>query len=155
GSLDNQSSVMEYIDDVEAVDVGRDHAGPYDIAAIRFLYGLSPNVPTSPFCTDEDTLVDPDCATFDTGAEPLVDSAGPNYLFFLDAFLGGLTNNAPNNSLNGVEAFVRAGTEDEALTALQILGSGLFEVDPAQAADPDFAARVDFATNRIWQRMYL
>jgi len=77
GSLDNQSSVMEYIDDVEAVDVGRDHPGPYDAAAIRFLYGLSPNVPTSLFCTDEDTRVDPDCAQFDTGAQPLVDSAAP------------------------------------------------------------------------------
>src|SRR5262249_26252267 len=95
------------------------------------------------------------CAQFDTGSQPLLESEGPTYLFFLDAFLTGASPNPPNNSLNGVEDFVRGGTEDEALTALEILGTGLFDVDPVLAADPDYAAGVRFATQRIWTRMSL
>jgi hypothetical protein len=153
-STDGQSSVMEYINDPEVPSTGRDHAGPYDISAVSYLYGLSPDFPAEAFCTDDDLAFDPDCAQFDTGAQPLLDDAGPAYLGFLDDFLTGASASPPNNSLNRVAGWLRAGTLQEQVQALQILGEGLFVIDPALAT-PAYLARVDVATNRLWKRLFL
>jgi hypothetical protein len=65
------ASVMEYSFTTDAVAT----AGPqaYDVAALRYLYQLSDELPTQPFCTDEDTLLDPYCVRFDAGAHPVSD----------------------------------------------------------------------------------
>lgn len=80
GSLE-ESSVMDY--NAESVAVRLDKPAPYDIAAVRFLYGLSTTPPSQAFCTDEDTLVDPQCDRFDTTANPLTNDLAPRYQRFL------------------------------------------------------------------------
>jgi uncharacterized protein DUF4953 len=64
-------SVMEYPFTTDAVAIAGPR--PYDVAALRYLYQLSPDLPTQPFCTDEDTAVDPYCVRFDAGAHPVSD----------------------------------------------------------------------------------
>ena len=74
------SSVMDYLDDfTDALDMA--NPGQYDRDAVRYLYGLSPDLPEQPFCTDEDLQVSPICQIFDSGASPLYDWWVPNYQF--------------------------------------------------------------------------
>lgn len=75
GSL--ESSVMDY--NAEPLAVRLDRPGAYDIAAVRFLYGLSTTAPTQAFCTDEDTRVDAQCDRFDSTANPLTNDLAPRY----------------------------------------------------------------------------
>ncbi|MFN0245490.1 MAG: zinc-dependent metalloprotease [Kofleriaceae bacterium] len=82
------SSTMEY--NVADVSFVQPVPGPYDVDAIRYLYGLSPNLPAQPFCTDEDTLVDPNCVRFDEPSPtPLYDYQLPWYTFIASLFLDG------------------------------------------------------------------
>ncbi len=117
--------------------------------------GIATTPPTQPFCTDEDTLADPDCQRFDFGATPLTTSNGPYYQAVLANFLAGQSG-PPNVSLNGVLAFVRAGnTVDEVNTAWDITMAGL-RVDPAHVpADPKLAARTDLMARRVLARLFL
>ncbi|HEU4412437.1 MAG TPA: zinc-dependent metalloprotease [Polyangiaceae bacterium] len=73
--LPASSSVMEYV----AEPAELPEPGPYDVDAVRFLYDLSPEPPAQPFCTDEETALDPDCNRFDVGADPLAEDLGPFY----------------------------------------------------------------------------
>jgi uncharacterized protein DUF4953 len=66
------SSIMEY--SVLEAAIAAPTPGPYDRAAIAYLYGKSTALPTQPFATDEDTLSDPDAVRFDAPSPtPLVD----------------------------------------------------------------------------------
>src|SRR5262249_20238400 len=47
------SSVMDYLDNDTSILVTT--PGAYDTDAIRLLYGMTRNLPSEPFCTDEDT----------------------------------------------------------------------------------------------------
>jgi hypothetical protein len=76
GSLQG-SSVMDYL--VEEDAVLRETPGAYDVAAVRQLYGLSTEVPTQAFCTDEDTLLDAQCDRHDRTANPLTDDLVPAF----------------------------------------------------------------------------
>jgi hypothetical protein len=72
------SSVMDYLDnfsDAIAVPTPRE----YDRDAIRYLYGLSTDLPAQPFCTDDDTVIDPNCTLFDSRANPLPEWWQPQY----------------------------------------------------------------------------
>jgi len=63
------SSIMDYLpSDWRAA---QPNPGVYDIAAVKYLYGLSPAEPSQPFCTDEDTEQDPKCRLFDYGINAL------------------------------------------------------------------------------------
>jgi Met-zincin len=72
------SSVMDYLDDfTDAISAPIPQA--YDRDAIRYLYGLSPDLPAQPFCTDQDTALDPNCTLFDAKANPLSEWWQPRY----------------------------------------------------------------------------
>src|SRR5262249_39762665 len=102
------SSVMDYLTDDDSLQ--RTHPGTYDRAALRYLYGLSPELPSDPFCTDEDTRTDPDCQQFDAGADPLHNFWAPAYRQTLDDFLSGRSPDGPGAAqLNGILDYVRAG----------------------------------------------
>ncbi|HEX2568891.1 MAG TPA: zinc-dependent metalloprotease [Polyangia bacterium] len=151
------NSVMEYVDDFDAPLV--DHPQAYDMEAIRYLYGLSQSLPTHPFCTDEDTVADVDCSTFDVGADPLNDSYGPNYEQVADNYLNSRPGSVlPNNSLNGVLKYVRASTDSaQRVTAWSIVSApvvvGAFTDQVAQ--NPVLGQRIDTLTRRIFSRMFL
>ena len=147
------SSVMDYLVDADSLQMPT--PGTYDTAAIQLLYGVTTTPPSQPFCTDEDTLGDPDCQRFDTGAAPLTTYNAPYYQSVLANFLAG-NSGPPNLSLNGVLAFVRAGnTVDEVNAAWAITMKGL-SVDPAHVpADAMLAARTDFMGRRVLSRLFL
>ncbi len=156
GSLKpTSSSVMEYIDDLEAIFHNK--PGTYDTAAVKYLYGLDQNLPTDPFCTDEDTVVDPLCATFDRTDDPLTKDYGDTYNQVVTAFLNAQSNSTPNNTLNNVLKFVRAGGDAATRAKAFSLVSNGFAVplDPAKAANAAYAARADVMGRVLLNRLYL
>jgi hypothetical protein len=86
--LQPSSSVMEYLPTLEMVEMGPS-PGSYDVEAIRYLYGLSEAAPRTPFCTDEQTNLDPECRRFDKGTMPLVQYYIPWYGAVAALFLQG------------------------------------------------------------------
>ncbi|MGA8889980.1 MAG: zinc-dependent metalloprotease [Anaeromyxobacteraceae bacterium] len=103
------SSIMEYIDDFDQVNVFTPQS--YDVAAVKLLYGLSADEPADPFCTDEDTQLDPDCTRFDVGADPLNEFFGPIYLDIVGTYLTDPTFPFVPGSFvtNSLLAYARAG----------------------------------------------
>src|SRR5262249_46298011 len=100
------TSVMDYLTNEDSLPMN--NPGTYDTAAIQYLYGISVDLPKQPFCTDEDTVSDPDCNTFDTSADPLDEYYAKNYQQYLEDYLQARSTFAPNHSLNGVLQYVRA-----------------------------------------------
>jgi hypothetical protein len=79
------SSIMDYIS--APLAAAGSIPGPYDADAVRFLYGLSPALPTQPFCTDGDVRFDPACERFDETEDPLRLYFNPLYAFYADLYL--------------------------------------------------------------------
>jgi hypothetical protein len=71
------ASLMDYLRDDDAAQLAS--PGAYDVAAVRYLYGLDPNLPSQPFCTDESRAVDAMCDVDDTGGDPLTTDIGPTF----------------------------------------------------------------------------
>ena len=102
------SSIMEYIDDFDQVNVFTPQS--YDVAAVKLLYGISTDAPADPFCNDSGREYDPECATFDVGADPLTEWWQPAYEYVAGNYVTGAWNFIPSNFyLNSLLAFVRAG----------------------------------------------
>jgi hypothetical protein len=76
---------MDYVS--ASLAAGGSIPGPYDVDAVRFLYGLSPALPAQPFCTDGDVPFDPTCERFDATADPLRLFFNPRYAFYAHLFL--------------------------------------------------------------------
>jgi hypothetical protein len=93
GSLSTPiSSVMDYLLARDAVTMTE--PGPYDLAAVRYLYGLSTVVPQQPFCTDSDLgQSDPDCQLFDTSPDPLETMYLADYKTYDGIFTDGKAHN--------------------------------------------------------------
>jgi hypothetical protein len=160
------SSVMDYTLLREAIAQGP-VPGSYDIAAVRFLYGLSPDAPTQPFCTDEQLstsiyddgagaqAVDGACQQFDRGARPLGDFHVDDYGFFTGLMLDG--EEPPSffdDVLEGLFVYGRLGDEAQAnltwQTAIADVGA---PVDPARREDPTFVAAANDLTARIFDAL--
>src|SRR5439155_13780113 len=113
----------------------------------HYLYGQSPDLPSFPFCTDEDIFTDPNCVQFDTPSPtPLGAFQIPRYQRLIGLLLHGQVSPAftrlvlasPGSQLL---AYARAGTPDEAITAWIAGLGGIRAPLPAQfAADPVYAA---------------
>lgn len=80
------SSVMDYTIFETRIEQGAT-VGPYDIDAVRYLYGLSPDLPAQPFCTDDMIGLDPDCQYFDTSADPFAVTWQPRWELLRDYFV--------------------------------------------------------------------
>jgi hypothetical protein len=149
------NSIMDYT--VTDTDTRNPGVGAYDIQAIKYLYGLSEDKPTLPFCTDENTVTDPTCNRFDTGADPFKDFFAPAYDQVVSDYVTGANDNPPNNTLNRVLQFVRAGSDsatkvaafNRAIAGARVLGAG--ETRAAGA----HADRVDDLAHRVLQRLFL
>jgi Met-zincin len=146
------SSAMDYLFDEDGVLVQTPPS--YDTAAIEFLYGLSPNPPTDPFCNDDGTLFDPDCTRFDTLADPLHGWWIPLYQSIIDPFLDGSSPFIPSGyTINSLLAYARAGaTLQDRLDAFD----GAF--DPVTGLTPptvNIPVRVDFWGNFLQKRLFL
>jgi hypothetical protein len=137
------SSLMEYSTDADTV-LAPD-PGPYDVAAIRYLYQLSPDLPTQPFCTDDELSLDPTCAYFDAGADPLRDWFVPQYSTILDLIfeLSAPAEALEFGDLNRLLSFARDGVsssfvpaQDRALALRAALGRASVPLAEDDAADP-------------------
>jgi hypothetical protein len=137
------SSVMEYSDADAAI--AQPTPGIYDQEAIDYLYGMSPELPAQPFCTDDATLYDPNCVRFDPPtATPLADYQIPFYEFLTGLiFDGSIPGEWAELYLSffatELVGYARTGTPDEAADAWAALRAGVVPpiVDPAQAAGVD------------------
>jgi hypothetical protein len=155
------SSVMEYIDDNDAIFAST--PGTYDTDAIKLLYGLSMTKPTDKFCNDGNVASDPDCTTFDRTDDPYTKVNVPAYKGYLTDFLDGKSPISPNNTLNLVLGYLR---QAETIATL----NGVFDsvmnqtgysmlvgkVDATKLKMvPGYGARVDFMAQRVMQRLFL
>jgi Met-zincin len=152
------SSVMEYsLDLTDAPQLNK--PGAYDIEAIRFLYGLSDELPAQPFCTDDDLSFDPTCMIFDAGADPLRDFWVGEYelgqLLVLDEGLE--ADFLEIFGLNEVLAFARdsfVSDADDRLFAFELaLGRSAVPLDPADAADPLVVEQANAMAEFVLRRM--
>jgi hypothetical protein len=156
------SSVMDYALDDDAI--ANPKPGPYDIAAIRYLYQQSNDLPPQPFCTDEDTLRDPYCARRDSGSKPLSDWWVPTYLQGVDLLLD------QNYSLDWLDYYglnpLLAFARDDAFTgsvdpvdrvaALQAaLGRAAVPIRPEDAAVPTLVTSINSLAERVIRRVAL
>jgi len=156
------SSVMDYssIRDTFFTDT----PGTYDVAAIRYLYGLSPDLPTQAFCTDEDTLSDPNCGRFDSGQAPLYDYWAPLVSYGVDQVVDA---QQPLTMLDGRElsqlldfardsdstGFTAAVDRSNALSLA--LGRTQVPLDPELLADPQKVAAANAVAELVLRRSVL
>jgi uncharacterized protein DUF4953 len=137
------STVMDYSTDEDSQALPE--AGPYDVDALHYLYGISPDLPVQPFCSEGDLVLDPTCAVFDSGAHPLGDYWLPYYRATIDASFEADAEAADLDAsgLNEVLSFARVAAGDTAVPSADRLAAlgGAFEaaripMSPADAADP-------------------
>jgi hypothetical protein len=147
------SSVMEYLS-LEG-KAAAPKPGPWDLAAIRYLYNMSETLPTEqPFCTDGGNAADPSCTQRDYGADPLNEFHTFAFNGALDAFLamGLATSRARMEaSATALMLYVRAGlTPAERMTAWQIATEKIRVAVPVTMQP----ARVDFAARTLALRLF-
>lgn len=156
--LPPSSSVMDYL--VDSDSVAMSHPGDYDAAAIGYLYGVTDQEPDMPFCTDDGVSVDPNCATFDSGADPFHDYHAPylDKLIQLEFKYGWgqnfILDYVFNYYINDSLGFAVAGPSPD--VALEAYDRALGKAIAATAtASPNYAATVDGITHTVLARLYL
>lgn len=154
--LPPSSSVMDYLPTADRILV--DNPGPYDAAAVRFLHGLSASTPPQPFCTDGQYFFDPDCSTFDHGANPLLGFWGPQYSDQAASFLAGQSGIVSSLPTNNVLKYVRSQFHPLSQQAWRIaFPPGLaVPIDKARIeSNPIYGLRADTLSNALLSRLYL
>ncbi len=153
------STVMDYLitDDSVATPTPRS----YDVEAVRYLYGLSPMLPGDPFCTDQHTVLDPDCSIFDTGADPLIDSALQKYnlityLFLMMGVIPGYESYFDAYSEN-ILGYVRAAAPEQAMQAWSFVMEPVRAPIPPEilASNPFYGPSADFISRRVFDLLFL
>jgi len=165
GSLEPPtSSAMDYVD--EQLAAAYPAPRPYDVEAVRYLYGLSPALPAHPFCTDEDVPSSALCQRNDRGADPLFDDKAPAYGLLVGLILDGVV---PADDpiygwwtdwyLNGILAFARdPGTVDPAERTAAVTIALDRMAAPMSAADlaaPGVVARANVLAEQVLRRIVL
>ncbi|HMG54913.1 MAG TPA: zinc-dependent metalloprotease [Kofleriaceae bacterium] len=149
------SSIMEY--SVLEAAIAAPTPGPYDQAAIKYLYGVSGDLPTQPFATDEDTLFDPNAVRFDIPTPtPLTDYQIPQYTDFTSALFAGQFPPAVAPLIvqffgTEVLGFARTGTAAEATAAWTAALAGA----RSPLANPATAAAADALSAAVFDELYL
>ncbi|MBZ4420837.1 zinc-dependent metalloprotease [Myxococcus sp. RHSTA-1-4] len=153
------TSVMDYLVDEDAVYL--DTPGPYDVEAVRYLYGLSTQLPTLAFCTDEDTAVDPYCNPSDRFDDPLTKYYIPRFHERVDVWLRG--TRPISQLLRSFDfyvkfplQFVRAGNAQTRASAyLLTLAHVRPPLQVPAGAPATYAAQADEIAWRTLARLYL
>jgi Met-zincin len=128
------SSVMDYLTDSDSLDSSK--PGSHDIAAVRYAAGLTTTLPSDQFCNDGFVSRDADCTPFDTGTNPWIQSAKPNYLAIVNdidifGFIFGLDSDTHNYVRGAQTPAVRADAYNTLMT-------------PAAPIDPALLAKDSF-----------
>ncbi len=156
------SSLMDYLDPL-AEGAAQAEPGAYDRAALRYLYGLSTALPGEPFCSDEDTLHDPECTPYDAGADPLHDYWTPLYSAVAAAVLDGELPVAALDlaGLNEILGYARAAADETQITATARVDALALALTATRAAfspagvGPEVAARLNDASEYVLRRIAL
>jgi hypothetical protein len=149
------SSVMDYTSD--PLSAAAAIPGPYDVAAIRHLYG-GPR-PTQPFCTDDHLVGDPRCGQFDEGADPLREFWGPLYQLYTRFYLSTghqLGQQASDVLMEYVLRFAqRAATPAERQLAWNTLVADIRVPVPAARLDaiPSYAEAANYLSRGVFTRL--
>ncbi|NMO16562.1 hypothetical protein HPC49_16790 [Pyxidicoccus fallax] len=153
------SSVMEYVYDPDAIYL--DKPASYDVKAVRYLYGLSSQLPDELFCTDPDTAVEPYCNRYDRYSDPLGFFYGPTHQLVLELLLYEVLpfpalESAFDYYANATLQWVRAGVPVDQEWAYDI---AMAQVRPPLVVPPDagpgYGAVADDLARRILSRLYL
>jgi hypothetical protein len=147
------SSVMDYL--VALDQVAQVSPGAYDLAAIRNLYGMSPDLPRQPFCTDDLVGRDPLCAQRDAADDPLHKYHGPRFETLAAAYLktGATTDlSAAVSALNTMVGFaVLGGDPAQRLDGWRIAAGPAHPVTMERlAADKNLGPRVDRMARQLF-----
>ncbi len=155
GSTEGNSSIMDYNQADE--EFKSDLPGAYDIQAIKYLYGLSEDLPAKGFCTDDAVKTDPMCNQFDKGANPLDEYYLKNYQPVVNDFVTKKSAIAPNNTLNLVLQFVRAGKDSATRVDALTKAIARYKVLAPGATLPagDDPARIDTLARNALKRLFL
>ena len=153
------TSVMDYSVDEDAVYLYT--PGPYDVEAVRYLYGLSTQLPTLAFCTDDETAVDPYCNPSDRFDDPLTKYYIPRFHERVDVWLRG--TRPISQLLRSFDfyvkfplQFVRAGNAQTRASAyLLILAPVRPPLQVPDGAPATYAAQADEIAWRTLARLYL
>jgi hypothetical protein len=149
------SSVMDYLN--ASIRAVTPVPQAYDIEAIKYLYGLSSELPSQPFCNNADQASDPDCVAFDRGADPLNQVWGPTYAQLISlAVQGGYAAYADyfDYYTTALLGYVRAGTPEQAAQAWSYLATLAAPLPPEYAAEPAIAALADEVMRTTLSRLY-
>lgn len=138
------SSVMDYTVFDTRIQQGAT-VGTYDVDAVRYLYGLSPDLPAQAFCTDDAVGFDPDCQRFDFGADPFAATWQPRWELLRDYFVRfGVDASFLryfSTYSSGVLDYANNGDWTESNRALDtMLDQVGAPLEPALLADPSFIA---------------
>ena len=141
------SSVMDYTLASDAIQLNGPQA--YDIAAVRYLYGLTTTEPTQPFCSDEETATNPNCATFDHSSDPLALDYGPRYASGFLAAVDG-SGSLDYDAWYGLMTFASIGNSTQVQTAWTDIFAPIHAPIPAAslAAHPNLGFYADYLA---WQ----
>ncbi|MCP3139714.1 zinc-dependent metalloprotease [Pyxidicoccus xibeiensis] len=161
GSADSprSSSVMDYSEPEDAIYLAA--PGAYDLQAVRYLYGLSTQLPGQAFCTDEQLRVDPYCNPNDRFDDPLTKFYLPRFHEQLDEWMRSplrieLFHAIFNYEVNEPLTFVRAGPAQSQATAYQrVMAPVRPPLQVPAGAPATYAARADEFAWRILARLYL
>lgn len=151
------STVMDYAAMPDTLHVTA--PGTYDVAAVRYLYGLSTELPTDLFCTDQDILVweDPACFHYDRYDDPLTRFHTPNMRVVVGQVLSGAPVGGEfRSNLSALDLFVRAGDASEQAQAYDVLMEQVrppLQIPAGQGAA--YAARANDLARRILSYLYL
>jgi hypothetical protein len=137
---------MDYTRGAQAVDAFE--PGAYDVEAVKYLYGMSEELPSQPFCTDDDMAFDADCMQFDFGTDPLVEAWEPRYrqAVSIATQIGTLAPLVSQLEVHGIPmvSYVRVGGPEKDVQAWNLLTNGFAApLTDAQRADPAYAAVAD------------
>ncbi|NTX67228.1 zinc-dependent metalloprotease [Myxococcus sp. CA051A] len=151
------STVMDRADMLDTVYLQT--PGSYDVAAVRYLYGLSPELPTDLFCTEDayPGWEDPACVGRDRFDDPLTRWFTPNW----QAEVAQVLRGAPGSSsfqrlLQHTGDFVRSGAESARVQAYDALMQKVrppLQVPAGEGAA--YAARADELARRILVHLHL
>ncbi|QSQ11682.1 zinc-dependent metalloprotease [Myxococcus landrumensis] len=151
------STVMDYANLLDAYQVLE--PGTYDVAAVRYLSGLSSELPSDSFCTDPvvRNWDDPNCGLYDRFDAPLPRWYAPNTRPMVGQMLrGARESSAFNSNLFRLDAYLRNGDAGEQLEAYDVLMEQVrppLQVPEGQGAA--YAARADALARRLLGYLYV
>jgi hypothetical protein len=146
------SSVMDYSIPRDAIQLYT--PGRFDVAALKWLYGLSTEKPTDPFCTDDQVQSDPLCMPYDSSDDPLVKYHGPLLAQLLPLVLDGTREpHVLGLPIMSLLAFI-SNTEVRPAIRLQAFSLLVTPLHVDRPVDGDARQRLEAVETQVWNVLF-